>query len=666
MSLSLKLSSAFSVLLSLTPAFLAAQNAATPPDAEVFRLDPVTVTAGLVEAPLRQTLNPRSVVQPIPAHDGAEALKSVPGINVIRKGGTDGDPVLRGMAGSRLGVTLNGETILGGCGMRMDPPTAYVFPAAYDRITILKGPQHVRYGPGNSAGLVQFERDPRVFDQPGADLYSSFTLGSFGRNDQAVNVLAGFPLGYLQASANRTQADDYADGDGRDVHSQYLRWSTQAVLGWTPDPQTLIELSTAFSDGEAAYADRTMDGTKFARENLGLKFERREISSVVTSVEAQVYYNYIDHVMDNFTLRTPPGPPPGMRMLSNPDRRTIGGRAQLTLAPTDATELALGADAQNNRHTVRGTTAYKLLPRHRDAEFDQLGLFTDLTQNLDDTRRIVTGARVDFWQAEKLTLPPLPPAQLSRDDTLPSGFVRYEQDLGEWTAYAGLGHAERFPDYWEIIGGMPPKPNATFSLDPEKTTQLDVGITKARGPLTATLSLFANQIEDYILIQPALAARARNIDAHTFGGEAALAYAFENGWRAESSVAYVRGTNETDDNALAQMPPLEIRLGLSYSTRRWTVGGLWRVVAAQNRVAPGQGNIVGQDIGESAGFGSFSLNAGVRLGAYARLSLGVDNVFDNTYAEHLSKRGATIGGIPATTRVNEPGRNVWLKLDFAY
>jgi len=199
-----KTPSVFPALFSLTPAFLAAQNTATPPDAEVFRLDPVNVTAGPVEAPLRQTLNPRSVVQPIPAHDGAEALKSVPGINVIRKGGTDGDPVLRGMAGSRLGVTLNGETIMGGCGMRMDPPTAYVFPAAYDRITIHKGPQHVRYGPGNSAGLVQFERDPRVFDQPGADLYSSFTLGSFGRNDQAVNVLDGFPLGYLQTSANRT------------------------------------------------------------------------------------------------------------------------------------------------------------------------------------------------------------------------------------------------------------------------------------------------------------------------------------------------------------------------------------------------------------------------------------------------------------------------------
>lgn len=668
MSLSRKLVPA---LLSLTPALLAAQTTApaetiAPAGPAVVRLDPVVVIAPAVERPLAQTLDPRTTIQPIPAHDGADALKSVPGINVIRKGGTDGDPVLRGMAGSRLGVTLDGETILGGCGMRMDPPTAYVFPAAYDKITILKGPQSVRYGPGNSAGLVQFEREPRTFAEPGADLQSSLTFGSFGRNDQSAELHAGVPLGSLRISANRTAADDYTDGDGNRVHSEYLRWSTHAVLAWTPDAQTSVELSTAFSDGEAAYADRGMDGVEFARENLGLRFRRTDLTPVVTSVEAQVYHNYVDHVMDNFSLRTPPMNP-AMRMLSNPDRRTLGARGQITLAPAESTEISLGADAQNNRHTIRNTPAYETLPRRRDAEFDQLGLYTDLTRHFTENQRVIAGARVDFWRAEKLAVPPAPPARFTRDDTLPAGFLRYEQDLGAWTAYAGLGHAERFPDYWEIIGGQPPKPAAAFlAIAPEKTTQLDVGLTKATGPVTASLSLFANEIADYILTQPALPNRVRNIDARSYGGEASLGYAFADGWRAEGSLAYVRGTNETDDIPLAQMPPLEARLALSYSARRWTIGGIWRLVAAQDRVAPGQGNIVGQDIGESPGFGTLALNAGFRFSPHARLSVGVDNLFDHAYAEHLSKSGAAIAGYPVTTRVNEPGRNLWVKLDFTY
>ena len=126
----------------------------------------VVVTARSIGDPLVVETDPRAPRQPIPAHDGADYLKAMPGFSVVRKGGTDGDPVLRGMSGSRVGVLLDGQQILGGCGGRMDPPTAYVFPAAYDRITVLKGPQTVLYGSGASAGTVLFERDLRRVDRP--------------------------------------------------------------------------------------------------------------------------------------------------------------------------------------------------------------------------------------------------------------------------------------------------------------------------------------------------------------------------------------------------------------------------------------------------------------------------------------------------------------------
>lgn len=111
------------------------------------QLEPMVVTAPPMSGVLTVTTDPKAPRQPIPAHDGADLLKNIPGFSVIRKGGTDGDPVFRGMAASRLGVLLDGEMILGGCGMRMDPPTAYVFPEAYDEVTVLKGPQTVKYGP---------------------------------------------------------------------------------------------------------------------------------------------------------------------------------------------------------------------------------------------------------------------------------------------------------------------------------------------------------------------------------------------------------------------------------------------------------------------------------------------------------------------------------------
>ena len=56
----------------------------------------VEVTAPLPREPLVTVTDPKAPRQPLPAHDGADYLKTIPGFSVIRKGGTDGDPVLRG------------------------------------------------------------------------------------------------------------------------------------------------------------------------------------------------------------------------------------------------------------------------------------------------------------------------------------------------------------------------------------------------------------------------------------------------------------------------------------------------------------------------------------------------------------------------------------------
>ena len=115
------------LVLILTVAARAATPAAAPAPGsapDIVRLDPVVTTTTPADSPLRVTADPKAPAQPAPAHDGADVLKNIPGFALIRKGGTDGDPVLRGLAGSRLGIQVDGECIYGGCGNRMDPPTA--------------------------------------------------------------------------------------------------------------------------------------------------------------------------------------------------------------------------------------------------------------------------------------------------------------------------------------------------------------------------------------------------------------------------------------------------------------------------------------------------------------------------------------------------------------
>ena len=669
----------------LTAAAVAATHSASLSAQADLSLPGVVITAAPPSDALKVVTDPKAPRQPLPAHDGADYLKTIPGFSVIRKGGTDGDPIFRGMAGSRLGILLDGEQILGGCGGRMDPPTAYVFPESYDRVTVLKGPQTVLYGPGNSAGTVLFERTWKRFEATGWRGNASALLGSFGRNDLVADATGGTPDVYARAIATRSHADDYEDGDGRAVHSKYTRWSVNAALGWTPDEQTRLELTGARSDGEAAYRDRAMDGVKFDRDNVGLKFERRDLSPLVTRIEAQVFYNYVDHVMDNYSLRAKP-PAPTMYMVSTPDRETTGGRVAAGLRIAEGTQLTIGSDAQRNLHTLRtagaagGPPAIGPLPRVEDARFRNAGLFGELVQRFGSLDRIVAGARGDRWHAEdrrqQLTIAGLgtvanPTASLSRDETLFGGFARWERELApDSTAQVGLGHTQRFPDYWELISATKESETtlSAFETQPEKTTQIDAGIVVLIDSLRLWGSLFANRIDDFILIQARYAKGARtptvvrNVDASSWGGELGVSYALGRNWNFDASAAYVRGSNDSDGTSLPQLPPLEGRLSAEWGGDAWSFGGLLRLVAAQDRYDLNKGNIAGQDLGSTPGFSVFSLNAGYRPGKGVLIAAGIDNVFDRTYAEHVSRSGSqTITGYAQTVRVNEPGRNLWLR-----
>lgn len=633
----------------------------------------VVIIATQPSAPLTVSTDPRAPRQPVPAQDGADILKTIPGFSVIRKGGTDGDPVFRGMAGSRLTILLDGEQIYGGCGGRMDPPTAYVFPESYDRLTVLKGPQSVRHGAGGSAATVMFERDWSRPTEATTRFFGSLTAGSFGRNDLAVDLSRATPGAYVRAAVTRTESDDYRDGEGDSVHSQYRRWSFNGAVGWTPDADTRVELSSARSDGQAAYADRQLDGTKFARDNVGLKLERRRISPLVEHLQLQAFRNYVDHVMENVSLRTATP-----QRLGNPDRLTVGGRLAATLRLAETTRLDVGADMQDNEHTARSGLGYLAQARIPDAEFSQRGVFGEIDHALSMRDRLVAGLRVDRWQATDLRSAPLVTAGATRRDTLSSGFARWERRLAQSTLYAGLGHAQRFPDYWELISAnkQSETTNSAFLARPEKTTQIDIGAQWRHGDVSGSLSAFAARIDDYLLVDgwntsarfakpagnPVL---VRNVDARSHGLEAGMAWAIDSRWKLESTLAWVRADNRNDGTPLAQQPPLEGRVALNWREGAWSAGALLRVVAAQERVDVMKGNIVGQDIGPSAGFGVFSLNASYRVDSRLSLSSGIDNLFNRTYAEHLSRAGFAVAGFAQTTRVNEPGRTLWFKASYS-
>ncbi len=583
--------------------------------------------------------DPKQPIQPVPATDGADYLQSIAGFNAIKSGGTNGDVTFRGMFGTRIKILTDGTENLGACPARMDAPTSYIQPESFDRISVVKGPQTVQYANTGSAATVIFERQkPTLTDEKNYLGQASVLVGSFGRLDHNIEAAVGDSKKYLRVNANRSESNSYEDGDGHKVPSSWERWNTDLALGWTPNEDTWVELTGGKADGEAEYAGRTMDGSQFARESLGLRFEKKS-EPQIKKLEGQVNYSYNDHIMDNYTLRTPPlaemthG---GMKMLMpNPmamqvTRRTLNSRLVMT-SEWDKLSLMTGIDSQLNKHG--GSMSSPTMPSmnvafKEDMRFQSYGAFGELGYQFNDAYKLVTGARVDQVKIDALKL------NDQRKETLPSAFIRLESQYPDHNAksYIGLGYVERVPDYWELFStahGNTGMTKPTFNdLKTEKTLQLDLGYQYQYGPLSAWTSAYAGLINDFILLSyhnhpkagmdghshgSSFSAGAKNVDATIAGAEAGVGYQFTDAIQADLSAMYAWGENTDTHQALPQIAPLEGRLNLRYVQDQYSFGLLWRAVAKQDRISLNQGNIVGYDTGESKGFTTLALNASYNI-----------------------------------------------------
>src|SRR5690606_35168741 len=231
-------------------------------------------------------------------------------------------------------------------------------------------------------------------------------------------------------------------------------------------------------------------------------------------------------------------------------------------------ELVAGVDAMRSEHRGRSSTYHMMgggyvdadrFPWSKDAVMHDYGAVAELTWHAAERSRLVAGARLDRASArdfrESVRGMANPTADSTRADTLPSGFARFEHDLADspTTLYVGLGHVQRFPDYWELFSprrGPAGEVNAFAGIEPEKTTQLDFGVQYAGEDLQAWISGYVGQVRDYILFDyqgdMMGGSRADNIDARILGGELGLAYGLDQHWSTDATLAYAWGKNSSD------------------------------------------------------------------------------------------------------------------------
>ncbi len=622
----------------------------------------IVVIGEHMNRPTTVVTNPKQPRLPLPAYDGAGYLRTIPGFSIGRKGGAGGDPSLRGLGGSRINIIDDGQHTYGTCGGRMDPPTAYVYPESYDSITVIKGPQTVKHGPVGSAGTVLFDKDRQSFIEPTTQGRASITGASFGRQDFIVELKGGDQDKYLDLEYNRSTSEHYEDGSGNKVQSKYDRNNAKVALGWTPTEETVVELSYGTSTGSAEYADRGNKGRLIENDNSALIVEHELAGEQIKAIDFQLYTNQTNHIMDQFDQ--------GNNRGVNVRRATDGGHFWLDLTPAEHWQTTVGVDFMLSAHEARFINPDEdnglddLLENSfiDTLSYENYGLFLESENNIG-TGNILTGLRYDRWETE------LSVAQQGvREDDLFSGFVRYELNQDHSQYYLGGGYAERIPDYWEFMKAEENSSIRAFALKPEKTSQIDLGWIY-EDEIKISSALFYGKIKDYILIDASgNGTIAKNIDATIWGGEFGITAPITEHLSTQMTVSYSHGTNDSENRALGQVSPLEGRIALDYEQDAWSMGAYWRLVAAQTRAAIGQGNISGQDLAESSGFGTLSIFGGWKSTDNIAVTFGIENLLDKTYAEHISRSGGgnDVPGSEPMFQVNEPGRNIWMKMDYSF
>ncbi len=657
----------------------------------------ILVSAAAPSGPAEREIG-RDEITELPFGDAAEVLRRVSGLAVGRMGGHGLEPRIRGLGETNVNVILDGAYVHNACPSRMDPPTSFGAAESFERVVVLKGVQTVRYGGGGSAGTVLYQRETPRFDDGEVWRASvSSSLASHSREpDLTIDAALGSRKLYLRAIGETRDMDSYQDGGGTEVRTAFAKRDLNLFLGFTPDDATSVELSYENNTTEdALFPGAGMDAPADENHLYRLQLRRLRPDGVVSAIESELYWGEIEHLMDNYSLRPLTAP---MAARADTASDTWGGRLALDVDRGGRLRFTLGADLQQNeRHAVRfagpnpGSVSREQSILWPGVTVRDAGVFAEGIVEVGGGHRLRFGARLDRWEASidepdrDPFGPNLSPRQLyelyygaaetewSHDDA--GALLRYEHRLRPGlTLFAGISRSVRPADATErYLASNGARAALRWignpGLDAARHHQLDLGLSSSAAKRQVSAIVYFDRAGDFILRDRARgqegigrsdsASIYRNVDAELYGAELDLWQRLGEHFALSGNAAWVHADNTSDGRPIHQIPPLQGRLRGEFDRGAWHASATLRYALEQTRVDDDPATGSGLDAGETPGYTVFDLGGRYTLGNGLSLQVGVENVFDELYADHLNRANPFD---PEQVRVNEPGRTWWLKL----
>jgi|GEM_PF-788006 len=624
----------------------------------------------------------------------SEALEGLPGVAASRRGPTAADPVIRGLGEERVDTRVGVVPVQGACPSRMDPPATYVAPHAIDRVTLERAGQGASFGGGGLGGrilvLTDWERLRGAPDEVRGFVGGAVDGARRGLRTEA-GLMGGLPWLDFRLSGGVERFGDYTAPDGTRVPAHVDGGGVALSLGIRPAPGHRLSQSLSWTTRhDEAFPALPMDlvSSDALIYNAGY---RLLLGPMLRRIEVKAGYARVDHVMSN--ANKPSVAKMEAETPSNADSFAATAEGELVFGNTARLVIgldaqALGRDATRTRRMVASgmTMTDHLWP---DIATFEGGLYASFATHLGAGFDLDVSARGAWATAD---------ARAASDTSLGGKTIReqyvahYGEDaadtersdlLGALHATLGwrpaervlttlhLGYGMRAPSANERYFAFAPAPGGfrvgNPTLGAEGKLEADLGASVDLDVVSGSVSVFGFHVDDFIL---ETAIDRRDVDgdgaedvirgyqpvsANFVGGELGLTLHLGDHLDLPATVSYVRATNATDDKDLPLIPPLFGRAALRAKgeapTTWWAEVGV-RFAAEQNAVDPGYPE------DPSPAWAVLDVRVGLELDDDLRLELGVRNLLDTTWHDHLTREAMLpVGGLAAGDEIPAPGRS---------
>lgn len=667
----------------------------------VLRLEARPVELGGIDVSvLRPDLRPQTElgsqqVREANPKDSGELLRRLSGLDAVRRGPLGLDPSVRGLRETEVGIYLDGRRMFPAGPARMDSPLTHLDPSMVGDLQVVKGPYALTWGAGNLSAVRVTPR-PLPEDQGVTGRLGSGYDTNLGAAETTASVSGRTGrIGYRVSGAWRN-GDDYETGDGTRVPGDFRSAEARARVGVELARGSEVSFSAGYQDqGPIDYPGRLLTAKYFETGDLSGRWELERDRGLVRAFEALAYTSGVEHGMDNTgkptALPDPDRMPPfALDIAVDSEVEVRGGRIDAVLVPADRWEVELGGDVYS-----AGRDAVRTIRRDDDGQllFEDLmwpdatitdgGVFARLSRRMAAGVRVTGTVRMDLVEATADSVSDFFRAHttgaLEQEETHLSGAFTFGVDLDRhWTLSAGVGTSVRTADaterYSDRIPATKAQTSAEFmgnpSLEPERSNQADLWLEGSYDDLVVRLDVFARRVEDYITLEPTeleprlplsppTVFRYVNGEATFWGWESSASVGLSSRLRLEGDAAYLWGRDERLDEPALGVHPFRASLGLRWEQpdrglfAEATVEATGEMDRDQVALTRGEGPTASHVTARARG--------GIRLMRGLDLRIGIDNLTDRSYANHLNARNPYTG-----EQVPEPGRVLFADLSYGF